>query len=416
MGILSKQDVEIASLIRMEAERQSRKLVLIAAENYASGAVLEAQGSVLTNKYAEGYPGHRYYGGCQEIDEVENIAIQRAKQLFGAEHANVQPHSGTQANVAAYLALLNHGDKVMAMSLAHGGHLSHGSPVSFSGKWYQFIHYGVNRETERLDYEELARLAKEHRPKLIVAGASSYPRIIDFKHLHHIAEEVGAKLMVDMAHLAGLVASGLHPSPVPWADVVTSSTHKTLRGPRGGFILSRQELAKRLDAAVFPGVQGGPLMHVIAAKAVAFHEAGQPDFISYQQKVVENAKVLASELEKLGFRLIAGGTDNHLILVDLRDMGMTGKLAEERLDQVDICVNRNSIPFDPLPPQITSGIRLGTPAVTTRGLGIAEMKQIALLIHKVLTNLGDERAKQQVSREVADISHRFPLPPGWQDI
>lgn len=416
MGILSKQDVEIASLIRMEAERQSRKLVLIAAENYASGAVLEAQGSVLTNKYAEGYPGHRYYGGCQEIDEVENIAIQRARQLFGAEHANVQPHSGTQANVAAYLALLNYGDKVMAMSLAHGGHLSHGSPVSFSGKWYQFIHYGVNRETERLDYEELARLAKEHRPKLIIAGASSYPRIIDFKHFHHIAEEVGAKLMVDMAHLAGLVASGLHPSPVPWADVVTSSTHKTLRGPRGGFILSRQELAKRLDTAVFPGVQGGPLMHVIAAKAVAFYEAGQPDFISYQRKVVENAKVLASELEKLGFRLVAGGTDNHLILVDLRDMGMTGKLAEERLDQVDICVNRNSIPFDPLPPQITSGIRLGTPAVTTRGLGIAEMKQIASLIHKVLTNLGDERAKQQVSQEVAEISRRFPLPPGWQDI
>ena len=414
MGILSKQDVEIASLIRMEAERQSRKLVLIAAENYASGAVLEAQGSVLTNKYAEGYPGHRYYGGCQEIDEVENIAIQRAKQLFGAEHANVQPHSGTQANMAAYLALLNYGDKVMGMSLAHGGHLSHGSPVSFSGKWYQFVHYGVNRETERLDYEELARLAKEHRPKLIVAGASSYPRIIDFKYFHHIAEEVGAKLMVDMAHLAGLVASGLHPSPVPCADVITSSTHKTLRGPRGGFILSRQELAKRLDAAVFPGVQGGPLMHVIAAKAVAFYEAGQPDFISYQQKVVENAKVLANELEKLGFRLITGGTDNHLILIDLRDMGMTGKLAEERLDQVGISVNRNNVPFDPLPPQMASGIRLGTPAVTTRGLGIAEMKQIALLIHKVLTNLGDERAKQQVSQEVAEISRRFLPPPGWQ--
>jgi glycine hydroxymethyltransferase len=412
MKELPKKDGEIASLIRKEEERQSRKLVLIAAENYASQAVLEAQGSVLTNKYAEGYPGHRYYGGCQEIDEVERLAIQRAKQLFGAEHANVQSHSGTQANEAAYLALLNHGDTVIAMSLAHGGHLSHGSAVSFSGKWYRFIHYGVDKETERLDYEEIERLAKEHRPKLIVAGASAYPRIIDFERFHHIAEEVGAQLLVDMAHLAGLVAAGLHPSPVPWAEVITSSTHKTLRGPRGGFILSKQEFARRLDAAVFPGTQGGPLMHVIAAKAVAFHEAMQPDFISYQRKVVENAKVLASELEKLDFRLVAGGTDNHLVLVDLRGMGITGKLAEEVLDSVGISANRNSIPFDPRPAQITSGLRLGTPAVTTRGLGPQEMRQIASLIHKVLANLEDEKVRDEVSQEVKEISRRFPLFSG----
>jgi len=412
MKELPKKDGEIASLIWREEERQSRKLVLIAAENYASQAVLEAQGSVLTNKYAEGYPGHRYYGGCEEIDKVEKLAIQRAKQLYGAEHANVQSHSGTQANVAAYLAFLNHGDTVMGMNLAHGGHLSHGSAVSFSGQWYRFIHYGVNKETERLDYEEIERLAKEHRPKLIVAGASAYPRIIDFERFHYMAEEVGAQLMVDMAHLAGLVAAGLHPSPVPWAEVITSTTHKTLRGPRGGFILSKQEFARRLDAAVFPGMQGGPLMHVIAAKAVAFYEAMQPDFISYQQKVVENAKVLASELEKLGFRLVAGGTDNHLVLIDLRGTGITGKLAEEVLDSVGISTNRNSIPFDLLPPQITSGLRLGTPAVTTRGLGPQEMRQIALLIHKVLANLEDEKVKHQVSQEVKQISQRFPLFSG----
>lgn len=407
---LRSQDLEITSLIQREEERQRSKLVLIAAENYASQAVLEAQGSLLTNKYAEGYPGHRYYGSCQEIDEVENIAIKRAKQVFNAEHANVQPHSGTQANAAAYLALLDYGDTVIGMNLAHGGHLSHGSAVSFSGKWYRFIHYGVNRETERLDYEEIERLAKKHEPKLVVAGASSYPRIIDFEKLFYIAEQVGAKLMVDMAHIAGLVAAGLHPSPVPWAHVITSSTHKTLRGPRGGFLLSKQEYASQLDAAVFPGMQGGPLMHVIAAKAVAFYEAMQPDFISYQKKVVENAQVLASELQNLGFRLIAGGTDNHLILVDLRGMGITGKLAEEVLDNVGISVNRNSIPFDPNPPRVTSGIRLGTPAVTTRGLGPSEMKQIAILIHKVLANLEDEKMKQQVFQEVQGISSRFPLP------
>lgn len=402
-------DHEILELIRREKERQSRKLVLIASENYVSQAVLEAQGSVLTNKYAEGYPGRRYYGSCQEIDEVERKAVQRAEQLFGAEYANVQPHSGTQANVAAYLALIEHGDTVLSMSLAHGGHLSHGSAVSFSGKWYRFVHYEVNRETERLDYDQIDRLAKEHRPKLIVAGASSYPRIIDFERLHHIADEVGAPLMVDIAHLAGLIAAGVHPSPVPWAEVVTSTTHKTLRGPRGGFILAKKELGKPLNAAVFPGIQGGPLMHVIAAKAVAFFEAMQPDFINYQQKVVENARTLAAELQKLGFRIVTGGTDNHLLLIDLRPAGITGKLAEEILDSVGISANRNGIPFDPLPPQSSSGLRLGTPAVTTRGFEAQEMRQIASLIHKVLTNPGDEKVGRQVSGEVEELSRRFPL-------
>ena len=406
---MPQKDWEIAALIRREEERQSRKLVLIASENYASRAVLEAQGSVLTNKYAEGYPGHRYYGSCHEVDEVERTAIQRAERLFGAEYANVQPHSGTQANAAAYLAFLEHGDTVMSMSVAHGGHLSHGSAVSFSGKWYRFVHYEVNRETEMLDYEEIDRLAKKHRPKLIVAGTSSYPRVIDFERFHHIAEEVGALLMVDMAHFAGLVAAGVHPSPVPWAQVITATTHKTMRGPRGGFILSRQEFAKHLDAAVFPGMQGGPLMHAIAAKAVAFYEAMQPEFVSYQQRVVENAKTLANELERLGFRLITGGTDTHLLLTDLRSMGITGKLAEEVLDSVGMSTNRNSIPFDPLPPQTTSGLRLGTPAVTTRGLGPQEMRQIASLVYKVLTSPGDEKVKRQVSEEVEEISRRFPL-------
>lgn len=406
---MPQKDWEIAALIRREEERQSRKLVLIASENYAGPEVLEAQGSVLTNKYAEGYPGHRYYGSCHEVDEVERIAIQRAERLFGAEYANVQPHSGTQANAAAYLAFLEHGDTVMSMSVAHGGHLSHGSAVSFSGKWYRFVHYEVNRETEMLDYEEIDRLAKKHRPKLIVAGTSSYPRVIDFERFHQIAEEVGALLMVDMAHFAGLVAAGVHPSPVPWAQVITATTHKTMRGPRGGFILSRQEFAKHLDAAVFPGMQGGPLMHVIAAKAVAFYEAMQPEFVSYQQRVVENAKTLANELERLGFRLITGGTDTHLLLTDLRSMGITGKLAEEVLDSVGMSTNRNSIPFDPLPPQTTSGLRLGTPAVTTRGLGPQEMRQIASLVYKVLTSPRDEKVKRQVSQEVEEISRRFPL-------
>jgi glycine hydroxymethyltransferase len=403
-------DQEILDLIRKEKERQSRKLVLIASENYVSQAVLEAQGSVLTNKYAEGYPGRRYYSSCQEIDEVERIAKKRAEKLFGAEHANLQPHSGTQANEAAYLALLNYGDTVLSMNLTDGGHLSHGSPASFSGKWYRFVHYGVDRETELLDYDQIDRLAKEHRPKLIVAGASSYPRIIDFEKLHHISEEVGALLMVDTAHIAGLIAAGVHPSPVPWAQVVTSTTHKTLRGPRGGFILCQGEFGKSMDAAVFPGAQGGPLMHVIAAKAVAFYEAMQPDFVSYQQRVVENARTLASELQKLGYRIVTGGTDNHLLLIDLRPTGLTGKLAEELLDSVGISTNRNSIPFDPLPPQSASGLRLGTPAVTTRGLGLKEMRQIASLIHKVLTSPGDEKIKRVASQEVAELTRRFPLP------
>jgi len=410
MKELPKKDPEIASLIKREEERQQRKLVFIAAENHTTRAVLEAQGSVLTNKYAEGYPGRRYYSGCQEVDEVERIAVLRAKELFHAEHANVQPHSGSQANAAVYLALLNPGDKVMSMSLAHGGHLTHGSPVSFSGKLYRFIHYEVNRETERLDYDEVERLAKEHRPKLIVTGASSYPRIIDFERFHHIAEEVGAQLMVDMAHIAGLVAAGVHPSPVPWAQVVTATTHKTLRGPRGGFLLAKQGLGKILDSAVFPGTQGGPLMHVIAAKAVCFHEAMQPEFVTYQQKIVENAKTLADELQKLGFRIVSGGTDNHLLLIDLRGTGITGKVAEEALDSVGISTNRNGIPFDPLPPQTTSGLRLGTPAVTTRGLGPQEMRQIASLIHRVLTNLGNEKIKLEASQEVEGITRRFPLP------
>lgn len=410
MPNLSKQDSEIASLIQKEEVRQRRKLVLVASENYASQAILEAQGSLLTNKYAEGYPGRRYYGSCQEVDRVESIAIERAKQLFSAEHANVQPHSGTQANVGAYCALLDHEDTVMAMNLAHGGHISHGSAVSLTGKCYRFIHYGINRETERLDYEEIERLAKEYRPKLLIAGSSSYPRIIDFERFSHIANEVGAKLLVDMAHIAGLIAAEVHPSPVPWAQVITSSTHKTLRGPRGGFILSKQEYAHQLDAGVFPGMQGGPLMHVIAAKAVCYYEALQPEFVRYQQRTVENARVLAEELKNLGFRLVAGGTENHIILVDLRGTELTGKSAQEALDCVGISVNRNSIPFDPLPPWVTSGIRLGTPAVTTRGLGPSEIKQIALLIHKVLANTEDEEIKLQVSREVGEISTSFPLP------
>jgi glycine hydroxymethyltransferase len=407
---LEASDIGIARLIENETARQRNQLVLIAAENYASLAVLEAQGSLLTNKYAEGYPGHRYYGGCREVDEVEILAIERAKRLFGAEHANVQPHSGTQANMAAYLTLLKPGDTVMAMSLSHGGHLSHGSQVNFSSQWYHFIHYGVDRETELIDYQEVARLAQEHRPRLIIAGASSYPRKIDFKRFREIAEEVGAELMVDMAHIAGLVAAGYHPSPVSEAAVITSSTHKTLRGPRGGFILSRHELARKIDEAVFPGTQGGPLMHVIAAKAVAFHEAMHPEFREYQQCILNNAWELAQELQKFGFRLVTGGTENHLILVDLRGLGITGKMAEIILESVGISVNRNAIPFDPLPPQLTSGIRLGTPAVTTRGLGADEMKQIAWSIYQVLSQPDDEKVRQKVRQEVAEISARFPVP------
>jgi len=410
MSELAKTDPEIAAVVRKEEERQQRKLVLIASENYASRAVMEAQGSVLTNKYAEGYPGRRYYGSCEWVDEAERAALARVKQLFQSEYANVQPHSGSQANAAVYLALLKPGDTVLAMSLAHGGHLTHGSPASFSGKVYKFVHYGVNRETELLDYDEMERLAKEHRPKLIVAGASSYPRGFDFERIRRVADEVGAKVMVDIAHPAGLIAVGIHPTPVPWAQVVTATTQKTLRGPRGGFILARQELAKGLDSAVFPGTQGGPLMHIIAAKAVCFHEALQPSFAVYQKRLAENAKVLAAELARLGFRIVTGGTDNHLLLVDLRPVGITGKVAEDALDGVGISANRNAIPFDPLPPNQASGLRLGTAATTTRGLGTQEMKQIAVAIHSLLTNLGDEKLKGRLAEEVRDICDKFPIP------
>jgi len=410
MSSLNRVDPEISHAVEMEAKRQRETINLIPSENYASKAVLEAQGSFLTNKYAEGYPSHRYYGGCENMDIIENLAIQRAKELFHAEHANVQPHSGAQANMAVYFALLEHGDTVMGMSLAHGGHLTHGDKVSFSGRQYNFIHYGVNRETERIDYKEVERLALEHKPKLIVTGASSYPRVIDFERFRYIADQVEAKLMVDMAHIAGMVAVGLHPTPIPYADVVTSTTHKTLRGPRSGFILCRHELASAIDNAVFPRMQGGPLMHAIAAKAVTFYEAMQPSFTEYQQATLDNALVLARELQRLRMRLVSGGTDNHMVLVDLTKIGITGKEAEDALQAAGIVANRNSIPFDHNPPRITSGIRLGTPAVTTRGFGKEEMKQIAALIVKVLRNISRPDVQNQVRQEVIQICSRFPVP------
>ncbi len=406
----SQQDTEVSHLLQLETKRQRETINLIAAENYASKAVLEAQGSLLTNKYAEGYPQRRYYSGCVNIDAVESLAIERAKKLFRAEHANVQPHSGTQANLAAYFALLEHGDTVMGMSLSHGGHLTHGAFVNFSGKWYKFVPYGVNQETERLDYDEIEELALKYKPRLIVAGASAYPRIMDFGHFRHIADRCGAKLMVDMAHIAGLVATNLHPSPVPHAQVVTSSTHKTLRGPRSGFILCQKGWASAIDAAVFPGTQGGPLMHVIAAKAVCFFEALQPNFYTYQRSVLENASVLAAELKNLGLRLISGGTDTHLVLVDLSPAGLTGKAAEEALQAAGILVNRNTIPFDTRPPQVASGIRLGTPAVTSCGFGFEEIKQVASLIVKVLSHPDDEKVIREVNTEVKAICQRFPVP------
>jgi len=410
MNFLSQTDPEISHALYMETKRQRETINLIPSENYASKAVLEAEGSLLTNKYAEGYPQQRYYGGCENMDIVESLAIQRAKELFHTEHANVQAHSGAQANMATYYALLEYGDTVMGMSLAHGGHLTHGDKVSFSGKSYNFIPYGVNRETERIDYQQVERLAKEHKPRLIVTGASAYPRIIDFEHFRHIADLVGARLMVDMAHIAGMVAVGLHPTPVPYADVITSTTHKTLRGPRSGFILCRRELAASIDEAVFPRMQGGPFMHVIAAKAVAFYEAMQPGFVDYQRATLDNALILASELQRLGLRLISGGTDNHLILVDLTERGVTGLKAEEALGTAGIVVNRNAIPFDPRPPRVAGGIRLGTPAVTTRGFGVEEMKRIASLIVKVITNIGNQDIQNQVSQEVSQICSRFSVP------
>jgi glycine hydroxymethyltransferase len=406
----SKQDTEIARFLKLEARRQKDTINLIAAENYASRAVLEAQGSILTNKYAEGYPQRRYYAGCPNIDAIESLAIERAKKLFHAEHANVQPHSGSQANMAAYFALLEPGDTVMGMSLSHGGHLTHGAPANFSGKWYKFVTYGLDPETERLDYDNIEKLAVKHKPKLIICGASAYPRIIDFPRFRKIADAAGAQLVADMAQLAGLVAAKLHPSPVPHAQIVTSSTHKTLRGPRSGFILCKEDLAAKIDAAVFPTMQGGPLMHAIAAKAIAFFEAMQPEFATYQKAVLENARVLAAELQKDGLRLVSGGTDNHLILVDLTSTGITGITAQEALEAAGIVVNRNSIPSDPRSPQITSGIRLGTPAVTTRGFGPREMKQIASFIIKVLSDPKAKKIQKEISEQVVDICRRFPAP------
>ena len=401
-------DPEIAEAISSELTRQRDGLELIASENVVTEAVMCAMGSVLTNKYAEGYPGKRYYGGCSCVDVAENIAIERAKELFGAKFANVQPHSGAQANTAVYFALVNPGDTIMGMSLAHGGHLTHGSPVNISGMYYNFVSYGLNDETEMIDYDEVEKLAKEHQPKLIVAGASAYPRIIDFKRLAEIAHSVGAYLMVDMAHIAGLVAAGEHPSPVPYADVVTTTTHKTLRGPRGGMILTNDEdLAKKFNKAIFPGIQGGPLMHVIAAKAVSFGEALKPEFKDYQHRVVENAKALAAALLEEGFNLVSGGTDNHLMLVDLRPMGITGKEFEARLDAVHITVNKNAIPNDPEKPFVTSGVRVGTPAVTTRGLGVEDMKTIARLFKLTATDF--ENSADAIRAEVDAICKKYPL-------
>lgn len=410
MSSLSQTDPEISQAVDMEVKRQRETINLIASENYTSNAVLEAQGSFLTGKYAEGYPGRRYYGGCASVDVVEDLARDRARELFKAEHANVQPHSGAQANLAAYFALVDHGDTIMGMNLAHGGHLTHGSRANFTGKWYNFISYGVSRDTERIDYQEMEKLALEHKPKLIVTGASAYARIIDFERIRKVADMVGARVMADVAHIAGLIAAGLHPSPVPYADVVTSTTHKTLRGPRGGFILCRKELAAKIDSAVFPGMQGGPLMHVIAGKAVAFREAMQPDFIDYQRAIIENARALADELQKQGLRLVSGGTDNHMVLVTLEGTGVTGLEAEEALGRVGIVINRNAVPFDTHPPRITGGIRLGAPAVTARGFGTDEMKRIGDMIVRVIRNINDDAISCEVAKEAAEICGRFPLP------
>jgi len=412
MSHLDRIDPEIARAIRLETRRQAEKLELIASENFVSEAVLEAQGSVLTNKYAEGYPGRRYYGGCEYVDIAEDLARNRAKELFGADHANVQPHSGTQANMQAYFSVLEPGDTIMGMNLAHGGHLSHGSPVNFSGRYFTMVFYGVERETETIDYDKLREAAREHRPKLIVAGASAYPRTLDFAKFREIADEAGAILMVDMAHIAGLIAAGIHPSPVPHAPIVTSTTHKTLRGPRGGLILCREEYAKAIDKNVFPGFQGGPLMHTIAAKAVAFQEALQPAFNEYQEQIVSNAIALAGELARLGLRLVSGGTDTHLMLVDLSPLGITGKDAEAALDRAGITVNKNGIPFDTQKPFVTSGIRLGTPALTTRGMKEEQMQVVAGLIHRVIANLHDPSVEAEVRDGVAELRKSFPLYAG----
>jgi glycine hydroxymethyltransferase len=406
---LADTDPEIAAAIRHETRRQQEGLELIASENFVSSAVLEAAGSVMTNKYAEGYPGRRYYGGCEFVDVAESLAIARVKQLFGAEHANVQPHSGAQANMSVYLTLLAPGDTVLGMNLAHGGHLTHGHPLNFSGKLYSIVPYGVRKDDERIDYDELERLAHERKPKMIMVGASAYPRVIEFARIGAVAQAVGAPMVVDMAHIAGLVAGGLHPSPVPHADFVTSTTHKTLRGPRGGLVLCREKYARDLDRAVFPGVQGGPLMHIVAAKAVCFKEALEPSFADYQRQILANATRLASALATQGFRLVSGGTDNHLMLVDVFSKGITGKVAETALGKAGITVNKNAIPFDQNPPMTASGIRLGTPAVTTRGMREPEMDQIGELIGRVLAAPDDDRVAAMVKDEVERLCRKFPL-------
>tara|TARA_B100000586_G_scaffold4944_2_gene3382 strand:- start:2506 stop:3783 length:1278 start_codon:yes stop_codon:yes gene_type:complete len=411
IDLIQDFDPEVAAAIISEKQRQRDKIELIASENFTSLAVMQAQGSWLTNKYAEGLPGKRYYGGCEFVDQIEQLAIDRVKQLFGAEHANVQPHSGAQANMAVYFAFLNPGDTIMGMNLSHGGHLTHGSPVSISGSFFNVVSYGVDKEKERINYDEFESIATEKKPKMIIAGASAYPRIIDFERIGQIAKKVGAFFFVDMAHIAGLVAAGLHPNPVEYADVVTTTTHKTLRGPRGGVILCREKYQKQIDKAVFPGTQGGPLMHVIAAKAVAFKEALQSDFKVYQQQVVANAKAFADSLSEFGFRLVSGGTSTHLVLIDLRLNSLTGKIAESILDAVGITVNKNTIPFDPESPFVTSGIRLGTSSVTTRGMKEKEMDQLAEFIHRALTHQDDSRVKATLAAEVKALAGFFPLYP-----
>ena len=408
---LQTSDPAIYAAIQEELGRQRNKIELIASENFVTPAVMEAMGTVLTNKYAEGYPGHRYYGGCEYVDKVETLAIERAKELFGAEHANVQPHSGANANTAVYFAFLKPGDTIMGMNLSHGGHLTHGSPVNISGTYFNIVPYGVNPETETIDYAELERLAEEHKPKIIVGGASAYPRIIDFERMAEIAHKVGALLMIDMAHVAGLVAAGLHPSPVPYADIVTTTTHKTLRGPRGGLILCKEKYAKAIDKAIFPGTQGGPLMHVIAAKAVALHEALQPEFKVYQKAILDNCKALAEGLLAEGFRLVSNGTDNHLLLVDVRGQGLTGKEAEHLLDEAGVTCNKNTIPFDPASPFVTSGIRLGTAAVTSRGFKQEDLKEVAAIIGLVLNNPADLDKQKEAAARVAALCTKYPMYP-----
>ena len=408
---LAETDAEIAGAIRDEINRQNTGLELIASENFVSPAILETVGSVLTNKYAEGYPGRRYYGGCEFVDVAEALAIDRAKALFGADHANVQPHSGTQANMSVYFAAIKPGDTVLGMDLSHGGHLTHGHPLNFSGQLYAIVPYGVRRDDERIDYEQLAELARKHRPQMIMVGASAYPRVIDFPRISQVAQEVGAVMVTDMAHIAGLVATGLHPSPVPHSDFVTTTTHKTLRGPRGGLVLCREAHAKNLNRALFPGVQGGPLMHVIAAKAVCFKEASEPTFVDYQRQVIANAQRLASSLADAGFRLVSGGTDNHLVLVDVFSRGLTGKVAEAALGRAGITVNKNTIPFDENPPMVASGIRIGTPALTSRGMSEPEMDQVGEFISRVLATPEDEGVAGMVRSEVEDLCRKFPLYP-----